>query len=211
MTPQHKVMSVVGFGLLLLVLGFIYDDQPKPGPTPLAERCSELGGEWLYKSADLLCLLPGGDKLSYHPASDTFEPYVSSGGLVPVAQASTGEKVAVDTCTQEPEFADYAANQSFAGRPKVDFTTNEAAGRYRTAITKDVARGVNFAGKYVVSTWGCGEGCQGSAVIDAETGAIVEYGLESNRFAFEDNSRLLDAGREGYYVLSDERLKPLCE
>ena len=199
------------FGVVLMVAGFIYDDQPKRGPTPLSERCSELGGEWLYKSADLLCMMPDGSKLSYSASTDTFVPYSGSGGVVAVAQASTGERQAADDCTLTPSFDEYQANQSFAGRAQVDFSTNEAATHHRTAITKDVAAGVNFAGKYVVSTWGCGEGCKGSAVINAESGKILSYGLQSSSFTFDQNSNLLDAKREGYYVVESDSLKQLCK
>jgi hypothetical protein len=211
MTQQQIVTGVVGFGVVLLIAGFIYDDQPKRGPQPLAERCSELGGEWIYKSADLLCLMPDGNKLSYSAAEDGFIPYTGSGGVVAVAQASTGERQPVGSCSSTPSFDDYQTNQSFNGRAKVDFSTNEAATHYRTAITKDVTRGVNFAGKYVVSTWGCGEGCQGSAVINGETGKILSYGMTSTGYEFDVNSRLLDAEKEGYFVVEDDSLKELCK
>jgi len=211
MTQQQILNSVIMFGVVLMVAGFIYDDQPKRGPTPLSERCSELGGEWLYKSADLLCLMPDGSKLSYSAASDDFVPYQGSGGVVAVAQASTGEQRLADDCNPAPSFDDYQANQSFAGRANVDFSTNEAATHHRTAITKDIAAGVNFSGKYVVSTWGCGDGCKGSAVINAESGKILSYGLESTNFTFKRESGLLDAKREGYYVIEDDALKLLCK
>ena len=50
MTQQQILNSVIMFGVVLMVAGFIYDDQPKRGPTPLSERCSELGGCLLYTS-----------------------------------------------------------------------------------------------------------------------------------------------------------------
>lgn len=32
---------------------------------------------------------------------------------------------------------------------------------------------MNFAGEYVVATWGCGSSCQQSAIIDGKTGNVV--------------------------------------
>lgn len=203
MAPQHIVTSVVMFGVMLFVAGFIYDDQPKRGPTPLSERCSELGGEWLYKSADLLCLMPDGSKLSYSAAEDTFLPFEGGGGLIQVAQASSLGSLVKRVCQQErdPDFSDLPVEVEDVDRPIVDFSSHEAALHYRTAITKDVARGVNFGGKYVVSTWGCGEGCVGSAVIDVTSGFIASYGLEASRFDFQPDSLLLKVDTDTYYTI----------
>jgi hypothetical protein len=155
--------------------------------------------------------MPDGGKLSYSTSSDEFIPYTGKGGVVAVAQAFSGEAASIDECFEEPDYTSYATTQSFSGRAMVDFSTNEAAAHHRTAITKDIADGVNFAGKYVVSTWGCGDGCKGLAVINAESGKILSYGLESSKFTFTATSGLLNAGREGYYVVEDDQLKELCK
>lgn len=197
------------FGVVLLIAGFIYDDQPKRGPTPLSQRCSELGGEWLYKSADLLCLMPDGSKLSYSAAEDNFLPYSGSGGVVPVAQASSGDGV-VEECLSTPDFDDYKTSDTFDGVARVDFSTNEDATRYRTAIAKDMAAGVNYAGRYVVSIWGCGNGCQGSAVVNGDTGKILSYGVTAPSYAFERQSKLLYVEGSGYFLIDNDELRPLC-
>jgi hypothetical protein len=66
--------------------------------------------------------------------------------------------------------------EEYAGNPAtVNFESNPDAKLFRTAITEQVAEGANFAGHYVVSTWGCGTNCIGYAVVDVKTGDIIEY------------------------------------
>ena len=97
---------------------------------------------------------------------------------------------------QAGEFVDYPVTDIFKGRPdKPDFLTMPEAAQYRTAITKDVARGVNFAGAYVISTWGKPEKFNetktiGYAVVDARDGRILEYGPNDVlAIDFQKNSR----------------------
>ena len=35
-----------------------------------------------------------------------------------------------------------------------------------------MASGVNFAGHFVIATWGCGAGCAMSSIVDAKTGQV---------------------------------------
>ncbi len=198
MTQTQIVRGVIGLGFVCWLAGLMSSSQQRGGSESLAERCSELGGEWLYRSAELLCYLPDGNKLTYSSAENGFIPYV-------------GERQPTGSCSSTPSFNDYQTSQSFNGRAKVDFSTNKAARQYRTAITKDVATGVNFAGKYVLSIWGCGDNCQGSAVINAETGKILSYGLTSTGYEFGVASRLLATGKMGYFVVEDDAFKQICK
>lgn len=204
---------VVGVALGLLVLGVILRTNRQTPQLSLADKCSTLGGEWLYKSADLICLMADGTRLVYSSANDGFEPQVHDSGIIPVAQASTQTDEMVELCKIDdaPVLADYATDVVKVHKPQVDFSTNTAARLYRTAISKDVSRGVNFAGKYVVSTWGCGEACVGSAVVNADTGKILMYGLQASSYDFAVDSRLLQVGETGYYSLEDDELQQLCE
>lgn len=198
--------------MALVVVTLAYDQEPRVETPSLAERCSELGGEWLYKSADLICLQADGSRLAYDLGSDSFLPDSTAESLIPVVEAAgVVSSVSTEICDADVLFVDFAVDEDlFTGRPRVDFSTNQAAQRYRTAISKDVARGVNFASKYVVSTWGCGEGCKGSAVINAETGKILSYGLTAPRFSYQSDSRLLMVGYEQYYEIQDDELVNLC-
>jgi hypothetical protein len=93
-----------------------------------------------------------------------------------------------------PALSDYSTSSVYNGSiAPVDFSTNEQAEEFRTQIVNGVeSNGVNFAGYYSVVTWGCGTGCQSSAIIDVRTGEIVSFGIISARgLKFAENSRLL--------------------
>lgn len=69
----------------------------------------------------------------------------------------------------------------FEKSPRVyDRETGTYPVNYRTKIREAMQAGVNFAAKYVVAEWGIGTGYQGHAIINAQTGRIISYGLKSN-------------------------------
>jgi hypothetical protein len=117
----------------------------------------------------------------------------------------------VAQCDHTPTFEEYPAQSTYTGPlAQVNFATNEAAEHYRTAIRKDMTQ-VNFGGEYVFSYWGCGEGCKGSAIVNAASGTIVTYGLKAASYAFQSDSRLLIANDKEYYVVEDDVFKQICE
>lgn len=91
------------------------------------------------------------------------------------------------------KFEDYPARKVLNGSPApVDFSTRPEARTFKTAILGAVAKGVDFAGHYKVASWGCGTSCQMSAIIDLESGRIVEYAIGSALgLEYRVNSRLL--------------------
>jgi hypothetical protein len=71
-----------------------------------------------------------------------------------------------------PTFADYPAKGKLTGKPaKAKIRTKEAR-MYRTAITEGAKEGPNFAGHFTIVQWGCGTGCLGFAIVDANTGNV---------------------------------------
>jgi hypothetical protein len=83
----------------------------------------------------------------------------------------------------EAENPEAAKDRDLYGGPiaPVDFvgTNLKQADNFKAAITEAVAKGPNFAGKYVVAQWGCGTGCQGHAVVNVESGKIIAFGPET--------------------------------
>ena len=80
-----------------------------------------------------------------------------------------------------PAFAQRSANPSFTRYPatvekaratKIDFRRSPGASTYRTRLTEALREGVNFAGRYILTGWGCGTGCTNGAIIDARTGVV---------------------------------------
>lgn len=118
--------------------------------------------------------------------------YVMGGNLTGVfADATTCERVVEKWEATNPEAA---KDRALYGGPiaPIDFvnTPLKQAAHFKTAITEAVAKGPNFAGKFVVAQWGCpprlgnqgeagGTGCQGHAVVNVETGKLIAFGPET--------------------------------
>lgn len=109
-----------------------------------------------------------------------------------------------------PTFKQYPATMQKATAKKVNLAGNRSARMFRTNLKRSLAKGVNFAGRYIISTWGCGTDCIMSGIIDGRTGNVffpqqlegVSVGFgelsDEERLEFKKNSRLLIVrGRSG--------------
>lgn len=126
-----------------------------------------------------------------------------------------------------PDFPDYPIPDIYEGAlAEVDFSTKPEAEIFRGAIREGAKEGPNFSGKYTVVEWGCGTSCQNHAIIDAETGAIIEYGIPSSySVSYRIDSGLFIVNPKenipnlpdliplttDYYVLEDAKLKMLMK
>jgi len=72
-----------------------------------------------------------------------------------------------------PAFAAYSVADRYRG-PRVAprLRAGTAAWHFRTRIREAATQPPNFAGHYVLATWGCGAECVSYAIIDARTGAV---------------------------------------
>ena len=103
----------------------------------------------------------------------------------------------------EPTFTGYAANVAKPGNVKVNLRSHKDARRFRTNLRNAAKGGVNFAGHYVLTTWGCGTNCSQSAIIDARTGRVFfPDELEGAGFGFCE----LPDGTEPMVYQADSRL-----
>jgi len=85
-----------------------------------------------------------------------------------------------DQCDQEPQFEKYTVPEIYRGKATaVDFSSYPEAEQFRTVIRTGVSKGPNFAGHYAVIEWGCGTSCQNHAIVDVESGKVIEFGLQS--------------------------------
>lgn len=105
---------------------------------------------------------------------------------------------AAETPTQPsvlPAFRAYAVADTFRGRPApVDLTSDPEAREFRTVLRAGAATGPNFAGRFTIVTWGCGAGCQLSAVVDGRTGRVYgDWVQTSMAVAYERGSALVIA------------------
>lgn len=102
------------------------------------------------------------------------------------------------------QFKDYPSVAIYSGsRAEPDITGSEM---FRTRIRWTKRDPVNFAGEYVLSTWGCGLQCVMGVAVNARTGKVVSlpgsiccwkgnYSIgELGQVIFRENSRLLVLG-----------------
>jgi hypothetical protein len=75
---------------------------------------------------------------------------------------------------KHPEFEDHPAGEAYQGSVHPPILSTPLDNRFRTAIKDGVAKGVNFAGHYIIVTWGCGIGCQSFVIVDAKTGKVYD-------------------------------------
>ncbi|MFD1874912.1 hypothetical protein [Hymenobacter bucti] len=77
--------------------------------------------------------------------------------------------------TRLPVFAQYPAGAPYWGKPVAPrLVPGTAAWHFRTRIREASRPPVNFAGHYVLASWGCGAECLIFALIDCKTG-IVQF------------------------------------
>ena len=101
---------------------------------------------------------------------------------------------------QAPQFRDYRVSSTYAGKhAKVVLPTSDETA-FRTRLQEASKQPANFAGEYVLTTWGCGTSCLHGAVVSLKTGRVVFlpgtvccWEGEGERLVFRTNSRLLVA------------------
>src|SRR4051812_38998112 len=80
--------------------------------------------------------------------------------LIGIAQSTT------------PTFTQYAVKVEKIENIKVNLRSHKYANSYRTNLRNAAKEGVNFAGHYILTTWGCGTNCSQTAIIDARNGQV---------------------------------------
>jgi hypothetical protein len=84
-----------------------------------------------------------------------------------------------------PTFTQYAARVEKIRNVRVNLKSHKNANTYRTNLRNAAKQGVNFAGHYILTTWGCGTNCSVSAIIDARNGEVFfPDQLEGSGFGF---------------------------
>src|SRR4051812_21204974 len=71
-----------------------------------------------------------------------------------------------------PRFEDYPAKPYAGPNAAPDVRSDPRSRMYRTVLRGWATEKPNFAGHYILATWGCGTGCTQIAVIDAVNGEV---------------------------------------
>lgn len=117
--------------------------------------------------------------------------------LVATVQSVNGQKPIL------PSFERYPARVWNAKSKPPNLRTHKNARLFRTALRNAAKEGINFAGHFVLTSWGCGSSCTVGAIINGKTGEVFFpkqldgfwwqfwNGDPSNPVGFQKNSRLL--------------------
>jgi hypothetical protein len=80
-----------------------------------------------------------------------------------------------------PSYAAYPASPYVGPNAKLQIADDPEAWRYRTRLREWSRAKVNFAGHYILATWGCGTGCVQIMIIDAKSGRVFHpKGIRTN-------------------------------
>ena len=71
-----------------------------------------------------------------------------------------------------PTFTQYAVKVEKTRNIRVNLKSHKNANMFRTNLRTAAKEGVNFAGHYILTTWGCGTNCSDSGIIDTRTGKV---------------------------------------
>ena len=175
--------------------------QPQPPPTqhqthqaPAQPSSDSSGGKWLLGIIAVIGVIIWLASHSDNTGTSTTPVYD------PSKQASNFDQDEVSKKSSEsepPKFSDYLSEPYDGPRASVnlvsDFDKN-----FRTRIRGTQSQPVNFAGEYVLSTWGCGMSCSMGVAVSSRTGRVVAlpgtaccWKGEGERVIFKKNSRLL--------------------
>jgi hypothetical protein len=97
-----------------------------------------------------------------------------------------------------PRLRDYAASPYAGVNAVPDVSSDPRSRRYRTQLKSWALQKPNFAGHYILATWGCGTSCTEVAVIDAMTGKVFHPPeVRTNYIEDVDTDVLVEVGEGG--------------
>lgn len=72
-----------------------------------------------------------------------------------------------------PSFGQYPAKVERVTAKVIDFKNSPGASGFRTRLSAALREGkITFAGRFILTGWGCGTGCISTAIIDGHTGRV---------------------------------------
>lgn len=85
--------------------------------------------------------------------------------------ASTFLIADVQSQSRVPQFKDYTVTEAYIGKTAPLALTSDDR-MFSTRLREASKEKPNFAGRYILTAWGCGTSCLMGAVIDAKTGKV---------------------------------------
>lgn len=101
--------------------------------------------------------------------------------------------VDVQAQSRVPQFKDYPVTEAYIGKTAPVVLTHDDR-MFRTRLREASKEKPNFAGRYILTAWGCGTSCLMGAVIDAKTGKVYWWGFSICCWGYEvdDNFRPIE-------------------
>ena len=145
--------------------------------------------------------------------------------VIAIAEAAVAQRTA-------PAFGDYPVSDVYTGPNAQVRLATEADRTFRTRLRDASREKPNYAGHYVIATWGCGAECIHGAAIDVRTGEVIwwpaticcsSHDMAANfeAVSFRLNSRLivltgLRNEKEGddaahYYIIDNKRFVSVAD
>lgn len=127
-----------------------------------------------------------------------------------------------------PRFADFPAQYTGAKKAALKLVDAKSQ-RYATMLRAAAKRDRNFAGHYILASWGCGASCVMAAAIDTKNGLVTWLPITvccwsiptTEPLEFHPDSRLLvvhgsrneqgAGGETHYYEFQNNKFKQLAE
>lgn len=122
-----------------------------------------------------------------HSISGVSEPELPSKSTKVIQQSSI------------PEFAAYSANSAYTGKPAAANLKTKRHKDHQAVLTSAINSPADFAGEFVLATWGGGTGCIDGAVVSLKSGDVYDLpngicdmsGNDEELIDYRADSRLL--------------------
>ena len=113
------------------------------------------------------------------------------------SRSNIGDATTGSPGSAAPKFNNYPS-RNYNGKRAKPVLITEFDRNFRTRINRTQSQSVNFAGEYILSTWGCGTSCLMGVAVNARTGKVITlpgsvccWKGPGERVIFRKNSRLL--------------------
>ena len=127
-----------------------------------------------------------------------------------------------------PRFSTHQASDIYSGPTSEPKLLTKKDREFATRLREAATQRVNFAGHYVIATWGCGASCVMGAIMDARNGKVawlpfticcgdydgagpVDFRPDSTLIVFNGMRNEQHPGGTYYYVYEGDRLKLVAE
>ncbi len=127
-----------------------------------------------------------------------------------------------------PQFYEFPVLGKFEGTPaSINFSSDFNDQDIKMFLEEKAKEGPNFAGHFVIASWGCGTECQAFAIIDNITGDVYfpdfvsefgqEFRVDSNLLVINPPATIKEVGDPGdwvysaYYLWEDNQLTLLFD